>query len=98
MMWLNHLKAVQNNRVKGAKKAAAMRKRKKMDHIDNNTEINQEKVCHACRLDDPPLNDGQLGVETVLWIGCETCSRWFHTLCVSITGTVPDEWHCPACC
>jgi hypothetical protein len=29
-----------------------------MDHIDNNTKINQEEVCHACRLDDPPPDDG----------------------------------------
>ncbi len=97
MMWLNHLKTVQDNRIKGAKKAAATRKRKKIDHIDKDTETNHEEVCHACRLDEPPPNDGELAIETVLWIGCETCSRWFHTLCVNIE-TLPDEWHCPDCC
>ncbi len=97
IMWLNHLKTVKNNRIKGAKKAAATRKRKKIDHIDKDTETNHEEVCHACRLDEPPPNDGELAIETVLWIGCETCSRWFHTLCVNIE-TLPDEWHCPDCC
>lgn len=96
LMWLNHLKTVQDNRAKGAKKAAATRKRKK---ANEDTERNTEDICHTCGLDEPPhVHNDELDIE-ILWIGCDTCAKWFHALCVNVnTGTIPDEWHCPACC
>lgn len=98
MMWLKHLKNVQQNRAKGAQKAAATRKKNKNANIVNeDVESNQEDVCYACRQDEPPDTE-ELGTETITWIGCETCARWFHTLCVDMTETVPDEWCCPVCC
>lgn len=87
---------MQDNRAKGAKKAAATRKRKK---ANEDTERNTEDICHTCGLDEPPhVHNDELDIE-ILWIGCDTCAKWFHALCVNVnTGTIPDEWHCPACC
>lgn len=92
MMWLSHIKTVQDNRAEGAKKAAATRKRKKGNEV---IKRNTEDICHACGLDEPP-HDDELDIE-ILWIGCDTCAKWFHALCVNLTKSIPDMWHCPAC-
>ena len=94
-MWFNHLETVQENRAKGAKKAAATRKKKKA--ADRVEKANQRNMCHVCEQDEPPDNGDEIGTKSVLWIGCDTCLRWFHVVCVSFTGPLPSEWHCPTC-
>ncbi|KAK9815815.1 hypothetical protein WJX72_010117 [[Myrmecia] bisecta] len=38
--------------------------------------------------------------EVDFWIGCDTCNRWYHGNCVSVTKEEADgndEWECPEC-
>lgn len=50
----------------------------------------KEDVCGICKQDEPPKNPKQKGAkkkksnEDIGWIGCDSCNKWFHKLCVRI--------------
>ena len=71
-MWLEHLKVVQHNRRRGAAKASATRRLKK----------SQDKHFCICGEEYLSLTD-----EVQNWIGCDSCSNWFHFECVGISST-----------
>ena len=83
-MWLEHLKTIQQNRKRGAEKAAATRKRKK--------ESEQHYFC-ICGEQYSNVTD-----EVQHWIGCEHCNGWFHCDCVGIQPhNIPDVFFCSKC-
>ncbi|CAB4038415.1 Chromatin modification-related YNG2 [Paramuricea clavata] len=92
MMWLKHLKTVQENRVEGARKAAATRK----NNRPTVREEEKEDQCYVCNMEEPPNFDGD-DDESIDWIECDACANWFHAFCVDLTGILPDLWHCPSC-
>lgn len=49
----------------------------------------KEDVCGVCKQDEPPSNKKtgakkKKNSEEIGWIGCDSCNKWFHTVCVRI--------------
>ena len=40
----------------------------------------EEGVCAKCNKPRPPLEISE--VDNGLWVGCDTCESWYHTVCV----------------
>ena len=83
-MWFDHLKTIQDNRKRGAEKAAMTRRLKKA----------KEKhffcICGEEYLD---LTD-----EVQNWIGCDSCANWFHFDCVGVDpNSLPERYVCSQC-
>ena len=83
VVWIEHLQTIQNNRRRGAEKAAATRQQKKAN----------EK--HYFRICSEEYTD--LTYEVQHWIGCDTCSCWFHCHCVGVPDSTPDTYLCSKC-
>lgn len=51
----------------------------------------KEDVCGICKQDEPPSKQKKIGAkkktisEEIGWIGCDSCNRWFHTVCARIS-------------
>jgi hypothetical protein len=86
-LWLDHLRIVQENRKRGAAKAAETR-RSKQRQASNESE---EEYCGVCG----DLYEEETD-EVEDWIACDLCSRWFHWHCVNIT-TEPSSFVCISC-
>ena len=52
----------------------------------------QKSVCQSCFLAEPSDETD----EEVLWIACDRCKSWYHTLCVEQID-VSKEWFCSLC-
>lgn len=105
-LWLDHLKTVDENRKRGAAKAAESKKAKRCQQSstmsskqlgdnhpkDKQPEEEQEYYCGTC--------EGLYGEEEdEYWIGCDGCFGWYHGECVSVTPeTEPEMFFCPKCC
>ena len=51
-------------------------------------------LCGYCKQEDPAEGDG---AETVEWIQCDACDKWYHQVC-AITPLDDDMfWHCTFC-
>ena len=83
-IWIEHLQTIQANRKRGAEKAAATRQRKKADE--------KHYYC-ICGEEYSDVTD-----EIEYWIGCDSCSSWFHCDCVGVEpDSIPDIFLCSAC-
>ena len=83
-LWMQHLKTVDDNRKRGAAKAARTRQNKK-----NQTAT----YCGVCEGLFEECTD-----EVEYWICCDKCNTWFHGDCVNITAeTEPDNFYCDPC-
>ena len=77
-MWFEHLKVINENRKRGAAKAAATRQAKK-----NSASLPRQSEqwhCGTCGLPYQSQTD-----ETELWIACDMCDTWYHSLCEQLT-------------
>ena len=84
VMWIEHLQTIQNNR-RSAEKAAATRQQKK---------ANEKHYFCICGEEYTDLTN-----EVQHWIGCDTCSCWFHCHCVGVQpDSIPDTYLCSKCC
>ena len=84
-IWLGHLQTVQANRKRGAEKASATRRQKK----------SQLQARYFCVCGEE-YTDCTEDIQN--WIGCDTCTNWFHFECVGVNPTsVPDNFVCPQC-
>lgn len=84
-IWLEHLQTVSTNRKRGAEKAAATRRSRKMQP--------KMYVC-VCGEEYTERTD-----EIQYWIGCDKCDNWYHYDCVGIDkNTVPESFICTECC
>ena len=86
-LWLDHLRIFQENRRRGAAKAAGTR-RSKQRQASNESE---EEYCGVCGDLYKEETD-----EVEDWIACDLCNRWFHWHCVNIT-TEPSSYVCISC-
>lgn len=99
-MWFEHLQIVQDNRKKGAKKAAATRRAKKkrtaIPSVTNEEcprDSDGDEVCNLCFAFNPPnCKDG----EAIDWVACDICSMWFHRCCAGLQN-IPNAFHCNNC-
>ena len=83
-LWLEHLQTVHTNCKRGATKAAPRRKQEA---------TSQGYKCGVCQA----LFSEETEEEEV-WIGCESCDGWFHSVCVNIDlQCVPDNFFCRFC-
>ncbi|XP_044176980.1 lysine-specific demethylase 5B-B-like [Acropora millepora] len=73
-MWFEHLQSVQQNRKRGASKAAKTRKQRR---LPKRRENQSSEVCQIFKSEDP--DDDQ---EEIVWIQCDTCNLWYHQTCV----------------
>ncbi|XP_022807697.1 uncharacterized protein LOC111344713 [Stylophora pistillata] len=83
VLWSTHLTIVQDNRKRGAAKAAQTRKKKGSSKV----------LCGYCKKCDPKDDKA----ETVEWIQCGTCDNWYHQVCA--LTRLDDEmfWHWTFC-
>ena len=44
-------------------------------------------ICHACDSVEPVPRKNKRNVKTVRWVQCDTCPRWYHTVCVGVRNT-----------
>lgn len=61
-----------------------------------------DEICDACNRGAPPGAKGKRKPKTINWIGCDSCPRWFHSLCVRITDSQMEEidnyqYFCESC-
>ena len=83
-IWIEHLQTIQANRKQGAEKAAATRQRKK---------ANEKHYYCICGEEYSDVTD-----EIEYWIGCDSCSSWFHCDCAGVEpDSIPDIFLCSAC-
>ena len=83
-MWLEHLQTIEDNRRRGAKKAAETRK-KKMSNSSH--DVYYCGVCHEQFV--------EYADEEQNWIACDRCQHWFHFICVGVVeGAIPDKFNC----
>ena len=81
-LWLEHLHTVHTNRKRGATKAALTRKQETTPQV---RQVYKCGVCQALYLEETE--------EEEVWIGCELCDQWFHSVCVNIDlQCVPDKF------
>ena len=89
-MWFDHLKTIKENRKRGALRAAETRRKKKNKMAQTVHDVYYCGVCHDQYVEYTDQEE--------MWIGCESCSAWFHFDCVGITaGAVPEEFFCENC-
>lgn len=102
-LWLNHLTTIQENRKRGAAKAAETRKKQRAERT------RRRRVIHWCRMKrlKVRINHGRVvcgemykegTLEEELWIECNIYQLWFHGDCVSINPSkVPKVFNCASC-
>ena len=73
-IWFEHLQTVEENRRRGATKAAATR-RAKQTRYARETEA-ESVLCGVCEKECEEET-----VEPELWIACDHCNQWFHCTC-----------------
>ena len=98
-IWLDHLKTIDNNRKRGAVKAAETRQRnnqsKQTFNEGNKPEFITEQNEYHCGFCGALYGDSD---EIEFWIGCEKCDSWYHGDCVGITtDNEPKEFYCSTC-
>ena len=90
-LWLEHLQTVDTNQKRGATKAALARK--KGESIEATHVLEPETKCGVCQAVFQEETE-----EEELWVGCESCVKWFHAVCVNIDlQCVPEEFYCQFC-
>ena len=85
-IWFQHLLTVQQNRKRGAEKAAATRRQKR----------GQTTVTVFRCLCGKAYEEETDTVEQ--WIECEQCKNWFHFDCVGVNSAdIPEHFFCTNC-
>ena len=96
-IWLDHLKAVLDNRRRGAEKAAATRRAKKCSSSTSSkapsqssdssqskrlpNEEEQDYYCGQCRELYVEETD-----ESEMWVACDMCDSWYHCKCEQLVN------------
>ena len=84
-IWLNHLQIIENNRKRGAAKAAETRRKKRELSRKDTRQINAY-YCGVCGgVYEEETN------EVEVWIGCEQCDSWFHATCLGLDPSDPED-------
>ena len=75
-MWFDHPQSVSDNCKRGAAQAAETRRKRKVEKEKRQVPLVNCGVCH----------EQYKGIteEIERWLGCESCSSWFHYVCVGI--------------
>ena len=105
-MWFAHLQNIQENRKRGAEKAARTKKARSRTQSKGKERDKRKKqqparevttpsvVCSTCLTEDLPGDKD----EDVDWIFCDSCACWSQMVCVGITTKqVPTNWQCLSC-
>ena len=88
-MWLEHLHTIDQNRKRGAKRAAATRRKRKQG-------CGESEDTYSCGICSEPYQDFSDAVQD--WIGCDLCDSWFHFVCVGVNSMcVPEKFYCNEC-
>ena len=99
-IWLSHLRTIDNNRKRGAAKAAETRRQKrelvmsKRDTVPQQVTTEETYCCGVCHGVYEEETD-----EVETWIGCEHCEAWFHATCLGLQldPSNPEDYICDAC-
>ena len=99
-MWFQHFQIVEDNRKKGAKKAAATRKAKarnkeiraKTTEGEILRDSDDDEVCNICYSFNPPHDADQ----NFDWVACDSCALCYHTCCVNFENSTA-VWLCNIC-
>ena len=88
-MWFEHLKIIQENRKRGAAKAAATRRAKRV----SGSQQSDLWHCGKCGIRYESHTD-----ETELWIACDVCNVWYHSSCEQLSELPnTDKYTCIKC-
>ena len=94
-MWFDHLNTIQENRKKGAIKAAESRRQKKKATPTSKTKTagtrESDYQCGVCSI---PYQEFTGTSEQ--WIGCDKCDTWYHFTCIGIS-VAPAVFLCREC-
>ena len=90
-IWFEHLQTVEENRRRGATKAAATR-RAKQTRSTQETEP-EHVLCGVCGKEYEEET-----IEPELWIACDHCNLWFHCTCEGLVEPPQDDTYtCSKC-
>ena len=90
-IWFEHLQTIEENRCRGATKAAATRKAKQTQS-SRQTE-RQIVLCGVCMKEYEEET-----VEPELWIACDFCNQWFHCTCEGLVEPPQEDTYiCSKC-
>ena len=95
-MWLEHLKTVQENRKRGAIKAAETRRQKKKAKAPSKTKDVYDSESVFCGVCHEPYTEFTDKVES--WIECDGCLGWAHYTCAGLNPSdPPSDFLCAEC-
>ena len=96
-IWLSHLQTVDNNRKRGAAKAAETRRLKRKPVRDSVSQQVTTDATYCCGVCYGIYEEETDEVET--WISCEHCDAWFHATCLGLQldPSNPEEYICDTC-
>ena len=99
---MEHLHTVAHNRRRGAQKAAATRRAKKLSAIGapaDNTHSEHTSIDSAhCRSCGRQYKE-ETEEEEEFWIGCDKCNLWFYSSCECLDSPPStDTYVCSKCC
>ena len=91
-IWIEHL-CVNENRRRGAAKAAQTRKAKKKA-LDASSQSRSDDCCGVCKAQYCDETE-----ETQLWIACDRCNVWYHCSCEEVVHSPveTEEYVCRRC-
>ena len=92
-IWFKHLQTVDQNRKRGAAKAAATRRQSKQAKSSSHSKPAQTHCGGNYGL---IFEDDSETVE--FWIGCDTCNKWFCCVCEGLSEPPNDEYVCSQSC
>jgi len=55
----------------------------------------RQDICYVCNAAEPPAGRCR-GKRILRWVGCDTCSRWYHMSCVQLRK-LPANYICELC-
>ena len=90
-IWFEHLQTIEENRHRGATKAAATRRAK---HTQSAQQTESQAVLYGvCGKEYKEET-----VEPELWIACDICNQWFHCTCEGLVEPPQEDTYiCSKC-
>jgi len=58
-----------------------------------------QSICHACDRQEPPARKNKrINADTIAWVGCDFCPRWYHRVYVErVSDNGREQYRCDLC-
>ena len=80
------------SRTRSLRMPSRYRKNSDVESSDDGNE--SDTICSKCNSREPELSDGS---DHIFWIDCDSCGKWYHTLCVYGENGKTQRFLCKDC-